>query len=88
MKFTLVTGPAITIECTVCKQHVVGGTEAYASAASGEAVQPSEVYSEEAGGVYCSECAAKLSVEDSTRSVNQFFSDTTGKEIEPEHLPE
>jgi hypothetical protein len=86
MKFTLVTGRAVTIECRVCKRQVVGGTEAYISAASGEPVQPSEIYKEKAGGVYCSECAAKLVVEDPTKSVNQFFSDTLGNEIEPEHL--
>ena len=88
MKFVLITGPAITVKCVVCKEHIVGGTEPYPSAATGELVQPSEIYKEEAGGVYCSECAAKLVVEDPTKSVNQFFSDTSGKEIEPEHLPE
>ena len=88
MRFTLVTGPAVTIECVVCKQSVVGGTEAYTSAASGESVQPLEIYSEEAGGMYCSECARKLSVEDTARSVNQFFLDTTGTGVEPEHILE
>ena len=75
MKFTLVTGPAAIIECAVCKVSVIGGTEPYASAATGEPVQPSEVYSEEAGGLYCSECAAKLSVEDPTRAVYQYRTD-------------
>jgi hypothetical protein len=69
MKFVLVTGPAITIECAVCQAHIVGGTEPYPSASTGESVQPAEVYQE-----------------DPTRSVNQFFSDTQGKEIEAEHL--
>jgi hypothetical protein len=86
MKFVLVTGPAITIECAVCQAHIVGGTDPYPSASTGDSVQPAEVYREEAGGMYCSNCARKLAVEDPTRSVNQFFSDTQGKEIEEEHL--
>ncbi len=82
MKFILVAGPAITIECAVCQIHVVGGTDPYPSAATGESVQPSEVYQEEAGGLYCSKCAAKLVAEDPTRSVNQFYTDTKGTEID------
>ncbi len=88
MKFVLVTGPVVTIECKVCQAHVVGGTELYSSAATGEPVQPLEVYQEEAGGMYCSACAAKLVAEDPTKAVNQFFSDTTGNAIDTEQLPD
>lgn len=88
MKFALVTGPVVTVECTVCQAHIVGGTDPYPSAATGEPVQPSGVYQEEAGGMYCAECASKLVAEDPTKAVNQFFSDTAGKAIEVEHLPD
>jgi len=91
MKFELVTGPTITVECVTCRQHVIGGSEPYTSAATGEPVQPGAVYLDIEGEphkFYCSECAAKLAEPDPTRAVNQFYSDTTGNAVEPEHILE
>ncbi len=92
MKFELVTGPTITVECVTCQQHVIGGSEPYQSAATGELVQPGTVYQDTEGeshkSYYCQECAAKLAEPDPTRAVNQFYSDTQGKAIEPEHILE
>ena len=47
---------------------------------------PEEVYAEEetTEPVYCSECAAKLVDEDPTRSRSQFYTDTTGTNIDPD----
>jgi len=40
-------------------------------------------------GPYCPSCAAKLAQgEDTTRSVTQFYSNTTGTQVEAEHLEE
>lgn len=92
MKFVLVTGPAITVECLVCHRHAIAGDQPYKSASRQEECQPELVYADLEGeafkSYYCQECAAKLAVEDPTRAVNQFYSDTAGKEVETEHLPE
>lgn len=92
MRFILVTGPAVSVECLTCHKHVTGGDQPYRNASRGEECVPEQVYADSEGepfhAYYCSECAAKLSAEDPTRAVNQYFSDTAGNEIEPEHLPE
>ena len=92
MNFVLVTGPAVTLTCKACATSVIGGTEPYESASQGELVQPVKVYADVEGEVihahYCEECAAKLSVEDPTRSVTQFYTDTKGDEIDHKRLPE
>lgn len=92
MNFQLVTGPAVSLTCKACTTLVIGGTEPYESASQGELVQPTKVYAdiegEEIRGHYCEECAAKLSVDDPTRSVNQFYTDTTGEEIDHKRLPD
>jgi hypothetical protein len=94
MKLTRIEGPPIFLVCTGCKREGIGGTEDYASAASGETREPEAWYlplemsiiGAEGPAVYCSECSAKLVEEDPTRSVNQFYSDTAGTQIEPEIL--
>lgn len=86
MKFVLITGPAITIECYACQKHVVGGTEPYPSAATGEMTQPLQIYSEETHGLYCAECAVKLMSEDPTKAVSQFYTNTTGEKIDHARL--
>jgi len=92
MNFQLVTGPAVTLTCHACQALVVGGTEPYESASQHEPVLPTKVYVDIEGDVihahYCEECAAKLSVDDPTRSVNQFYTDTTGEEIDHKRLLE
>jgi uncharacterized protein YlaI len=94
MKFVLVTGPAITVECLICQKSTIAGDQPYKSASKQEEAMPETVYADTSvnsnpfKSYYCQDCAAKLAVEDPARSVNQFFSDTSGKEIEPEHLPE
>lgn len=86
MKFTIITGPAITIECQACLEHVIGGTEPYLSASTGDLVEPPHIFSEDGGGLYCASCAAKLSAADPTRSVTRFYVDTTGEEIDHARL--
>jgi len=86
MNFTLVTGPAITVECIACHRNVIAGDQVYVNASRGEECQPDIVYqdttSQPIPTYYCQECAAKLSVDDPTRSVNQFYTTTTGEEID------
>ena len=91
MKFELVTGPAITIHCVICERPMVGGSEPFESASTGELVMPGIIYQDAEGEphkFYCSECAAKLAEPDPTRAVNQFYSDTAGNAVEPEHILE
>lgn len=86
MNFVLVTGPAITVECVACHQNVIAGDLPYKNASRGEECQPDTVYADADSGpvkaYYCQECAAKLSVDDPTRSVNQFYTTTAGDEID------
>jgi hypothetical protein len=82
VKLTLIEGPAITLVCTVCGTTGIGGTYAYLSASSGESRVPVFWYQEGPDTPpYCSDCAAKISQQDDSRSVNQFFSDVEGAEI-------
>ena len=90
---TLIVGPAMTLVCYGCDRTGTGGNEGYISAASGEARVPECWYMEEMvepgfRTMYCGECAAKIVQQDQARSVNQFYSDTTGAEIKPENLPD
>jgi hypothetical protein len=87
VKLTLIEGGALTLVCTACGRTGTGGTELYSSASSGEARLP-ECWYQENDLPYCMECAAKLMEQDPTRSVNQFYTDTTGTEIRPENLPD
>jgi hypothetical protein len=90
VNFQLVTGSAITVECSACHRHAVAGDQPYQSASQGDQRQPETVYADLDGeayhAYYCAECAAKLSETDPTRAVNQFYTDTTGKEIDHDHL--
>ena len=90
MKLTLIEGDAIILVCAGCNKDGVGGTEIYSSASSGESRLPDLWYQEVATTAvsWCATCAAKLVEQDPTRSVNQFYSDTTGAEIKPENLPD
>lgn len=88
MNFELITGPAMTFVCQACQSHVTGGTEPYVSASQGGPVTPGNVYIDTDGRTYCEDCAAKLSVEDPTRSVTQFYTDTKGEEIDHKRLPD
>jgi hypothetical protein len=97
MKLTRIEGPAVTLECCVCSVVGIGGSLPYESASSGEERKPDEWYTEPAAhdendemlfNAYCGACAAKLSQQDEARSVNQFFSDTSGNEILPSILPD
>jgi len=97
MKFVLVTGPMFSVHCDGCGVYKRAGDQSTITdfkEATNQAILiiPDNVYtyadSEAVKSYYCQECATKLSVEDPTRSVNQFFSDTAGKDIEPEHIPE
>jgi len=80
------------VECLTCHRHVMAGDSPYQNASRGEECLPEQVYADSEStewlAYYCSECAAKLSVNDPTRAVNQYFSDTAGNKIEPEHLLE
>ena len=86
MNFALVTGPAITVECVACHRNVVAGDLPYTNASRGEERLPDTVYldcnNDPIPSYYCQECAAKLSVDDPTRSVNQFYTTTAGDEID------
>jgi hypothetical protein len=67
----------------------VGGTETYVRASDGETCTPAAWYLlEDSTAVYCATCAAKLTEEDPTRSVSQFYSDTAGNEIVHENPPD
>jgi hypothetical protein len=87
MNLTRIEGPATHLFCAGCGRDGVAGTEPYLSAATGEERKPEEWYQEE-DAAYCSDCAAKMAQQDEARSVNQFFSDTAGKEVLPENLPD
>ena len=91
MKFILVTGPIFSVHCDGCGVYKRAGDQT-TTTDSEQIIIPDNVYTYEENeaikSYYCHECAAKLSVEDPTKSVNQFFSDTAGKDIEPEHIPE
>jgi hypothetical protein len=89
MKLKLIEGIASTLQCRACGVEGAGGTEPYASAATGETLEPQKWYTDGGPefGPYCEGCAAKIAeAEDPTRSVTQFYSNTTGATIEPEHL--
>lgn len=91
MKMVRIEGAPLHLMCAGCSREGIGGTESYPSAATGEERTPEEWYREKDAGLpfaYCTECAAKMAQQDETRSVNQFFSDTAGKEILPENLPD
>ena len=85
MNLSRIEGPATVCYCSACHYEGIGGTEAYQSAATGETRQPEDFYVDEnLEGIYCSVCAAKLVQADSTRSVNQFYANTSGTKILPE----
>ena len=87
MKLIQIEGTASTLKCTGCGVEGIGGTEPYTSAATGETRTPDVWYQDEDPlnfAEYCGACAANMVYEDPTRSVNQFYSDTSGTEILPE----
>lgn len=88
MKLVRIVGVAHTLSCAACKKTGVGGTQSYESAATGETREPEEWYIGADGfGPYCASCAVKIAeAVDPTRSVAQFYSNTTGEQIESEHL--
>jgi hypothetical protein len=87
VNFSLIEGEAHLERCTVCGREGIGGTAPYISASSGESREPEKWYTEDSLlSVYCSECAAKLTAEDPTRSVSQFYTDTEGTEIDHKKL--
>jgi hypothetical protein len=92
VKFVLVTGPIFSVHCAGCGAYKRAGDQTTTAAFGQAIILPDNVYVDTEGeafkSYYCGDCASKLVVEDPTRSVNQFFSDTVGEEIEPEHLPE
>jgi hypothetical protein len=89
VKLIRIEGPALTLECFTCPAQGVGGSEVYKSAATGEERKPEDWYRAEGYlNVYCPACAVKISQHDEARSVNQFFSDTSGNEILPSILPD
>lgn len=89
MKLTLIEGPAVTLVCAGCDVMGVGGTEQYSNASRGEVCNPSYWYQSDGdSSTYCDRCAAKLVEQDQTRSIHQFYADTSGTEIRPENLPE
>lgn len=90
MKFVQISGAPQHLTCRGCGKDGIGGTDPYKSASSGDLVTPDTWYveAEYPFDTYCAECAAKLSQEDPTRSVSQFYADTKGTEILPEILRE
>lgn len=87
MRFTFVTGRTFTIVCQGCGETKTAGSEPYRSAASGKLVQPDRVYADLDGeafkAYYCEGCAAKHAQgTDTSRSVSQYFIDTSGKVAE------
>jgi len=86
MRFKLVTGPAVTITCQGCQQSKMAGSEPYLTASTGllDGV-PDSVYLDSTGlpaMYYCESCAVShADYEDPTRSITQFYADTTGKNI-------
>lgn len=91
MKLTRIAGPPQHFVCTGCAREGVGGSEIYHAASNGEERTPEEWYHEKDPAspvAYCAECAVKMVQQDEARSVNQFFSDTAGNEINPENLPD
>jgi hypothetical protein len=89
VKLKLIEGTPITLTCAGCQSTGIGGTNPYVGASSGEFRAPEQWYAEadKIEPVYCSACAAKLTEQDPTRSVSQFYSDTDGT-IKPENLPD
>ena len=79
MNFRRIEGPARTLECAGCGGVSVGGTEPYTSASTGDPRVPEEWYECQETRFYCTGCATKLvSAHDPTRSVNQFYQNTSG----------
>jgi hypothetical protein len=85
VKLTYIEGPALSLYCDGCKTYGVGGTVPYVAASSEDIKQPEEWYTD-GNAFYCAVCAVKLKEEDPTRSVSQFYANTSGTEVLPENL--
>lgn len=91
MRMIRIEGPPLHVTCIGCAREGIAGSETYPSASTGEERTPEEWYQEEDPlnlGAYCATCAAKMVEVDPTRAINQFYSDTAGKEITSENLPD
>jgi hypothetical protein len=87
MKLILIEGQPAHLVCAGCTRDGIGGTDTYPAASSGEERTPEQWYQDPEGiAVYCAECAAKMTAEDPTRSVSQFYADTAGTQIATENL--
>lgn len=80
MRFTRVTGPAFTAVCHGCGEALTTGTEPYRNS-QGKLREPEEGYTD-GERIYDAECAAKLKETDPALSVNLFFLDTEGTQID------
>lgn len=76
MRFTRVTGPAITITCGGCGQSAVAGDEPYTNS-QGQERQPDECYTD-GERIFDASCAAKLKDADPTTAVTRFYANTEG----------
>lgn len=84
MELTRIEGPATICHCSACNYEAPGGTESFPSASTGEIRQPEDFYIDgDLTAVYCAACAAKLVDMDPTRSVNRFYLDTEGTQVDP-----
>jgi hypothetical protein len=85
MRFKLITGVAFSVTCQGCQQPSMAGSESYQSASTGLASTPHKVYLDSTSTpamYYCESCAAShADYEDPTRSVSQFYADTTGDKV-------
>lgn len=90
MRMVRIEGQVTVLKCCACQSEGLGGSCSFTSPSSGETLLPDEWYVTEDGfGPYCATCAAKIAQdEDPTRSVTQFFDNTTGTQIAVEHLEE
>jgi hypothetical protein len=86
MNLTRIEGPPTVCHCDGCNRDGIGGTVPYLSASTEEVREPEDFYQSEDGALYCGACSAKLMETDPTRSVNKFYLDTEGTQIDPEHL--
>lgn len=88
MRFARVTGRLVCVTCKGCGARKQAGDQPLQHPTRPEFVEHCDlVYADLDGpqfdAYYCSDCAAKLVQEDPTRAVNQFWSDTEGRDIEP-----
>jgi len=73
------TGLPQVVRCSGCQQEFTAGSLPHVSA-SGRLL---DIVYEDQGLYYCEQCAAKVSeAVDTTRSVTQFYADTTGETVQ------